>query len=60
MIVLRIIGILLILFGLLACITIIGFIPGLLMMLVGAVLVFVGRKPRAIVVHVNNGSPSNP
>ncbi len=57
MLLLRIIGIILILLGLAACITIVGFIPGIMMILIGAVLVVVGRKPRAIVVNVNNSAP---
>ena len=57
MIVLRIVGIILILLGLVACVTIIGFIPGIIMIIIGAVLVIVGKKPRTIVVNVNQNAP---
>jgi hypothetical protein len=59
MIVLRIIGILLVLLGLLACVTLIFFIPGMIMIVVGAILVAVSRKPRAVVVNVNNSPSAN-
>ncbi len=52
MVLLRIIGIILILLGLVFCLTIIAVTIGIPMILIGALLVFVGRKPRPIIVQV--------
>jgi hypothetical protein len=52
MLLLRILGIILILLGLVFSVTIIGATIGIPMILIGALLVFVGRKPRPIVVQV--------
>lgn len=52
MLLLRILGIILIVLGLVFCLTIIGAGIGIGMILIGAILVFVGRKPRPIIVQV--------
>jgi Family of unknown function (DUF5362) len=54
MIILRIVGILLVLLGLVFCITIIGAAIGVPMMIVGAILAFVGKKRAPIVVNINH------
>lgn len=51
MIILRILGIALVLLGLLFCITIIGAHVGLVMILLGALLAFVGKKRPPIIVQ---------
>lgn len=50
---LRIIGIVMVLIGLVLCLTIIGAAIGVPMMLIGAVLVFAGKKRAPIIVNVN-------
>jgi hypothetical protein len=50
---LRIIGIVMVLIGLVLCLTIIGAAIGVPMMLIGVVLVFAGKKRAPIIVNVN-------
>ncbi len=54
MVVLRIIGFLMIAFGLIACITIIGIPIGVVAMVLGLLFVLVGKKRRPIVVQVTH------
>jgi len=53
MVLLRVIGIALVLIGLLFCLTVIGATIGIPMMIIGAILAFVGKKRAPIVVNIN-------
>jgi type IV secretory pathway TrbD component len=57
-IILRIVGIALVLLGLVFCLTIIGATVGIPMMMVGAILAFVGKKRAPIVVNINHDPKS--
>ena len=59
MIVLRVIGIALVLLGLVFCITIIGAPVGIPMIIIGAILVLVGKKKAPIVVNINHNQAPN-
>jgi hypothetical protein len=54
MIILRILGILLVLLGLVFCITIIGATIGVPMIIIGAILALIGKKRAPIVVNINH------
>lgn len=49
----RVLGAIMIVFGLLFCLTVIGAVIGIPMMLIGLVLVIAGGSNRTVVVHVN-------
>lgn len=57
MIILRIFGITMVLVGIVFCITIIGAAIGVPMIIIGAILAFVGKKRSPIVVHLNHEPP---
>ena len=57
MIILRIVGIAMVLLGLVFCITIIGAAIGIPMMIIGAILAFVGKKRAPIIVNINHEPP---
>ena len=56
-VILRVLGILITLLGLVFCITIIGAFIGVPMIFIGLIMVVVGRKPRAIIVNVHQQPP---
>jgi hypothetical protein len=59
--ILRLIGAVMIVAGLLFCMTIIGAVVGIPFMLLGLVFVIAGRRPAApIVVNVHHGHPGAP
>lgn len=52
MIILRILGIAMVLLGVVFCITIIGAAIGIPMIIIGAILAFVGKKRAPIIVQI--------